>query len=494
MKSSYVLIIVIFVILVSATVIAKLGSQIQLAPRRAPITDFPDDEPETTEEEAKPVVVAPVDFITGMNEGRFTATIENATLLVQPAKDQDIEKFNVTAGTLLQNESKKNQWIIAKSLELSVADATPIPVFTMSIKDLPTDATEVQPVAPEPKFQSLVESASFSSADPKAQQLSVWAVNKVALTELEQTGWLADSTDPRVKGKVLPVELFESLDSILEDSSIDLASVPLTAELAATQSEEKAAQALTKAWIAFDDDSADQLSSAMDQFEAQASSLKIASPIIAEAGGLKMLRQFANSKPTLKALPSTFVKTIDKTLAELKQTAYPTADLETRLTSTINNSVSKCQQASMLGEVVFLLNRLGEKSATHSVDQVKLSAAMVGFFGAYQRQLTTLEDDSILPNLIVNEAKSVFAPDEKSLSTLDRMASVPLEDIPKSKQRDVIRQMSLAYLELAEVAAANELPSLTAKFAQQAIDQQIKAPGVKSKAQRMLRTLKVESR
>ena len=143
MKSSYVLIIVIFVILVSATVIAKLGSQIQLAPRRAPVTDF-SDEPDVVEEQAEPEPVAPVDFVLGMQESRLTATISKDRMLVRPAADQDVEKITMTSGTLIQDDTGKHRWVIGKSLEVNVAESTVVPLFATSINDTPTEVEVVQ--------------------------------------------------------------------------------------------------------------------------------------------------------------------------------------------------------------------------------------------------------------------------------------------------------------------------------------------------------------
>ena len=496
MKSSYVLIIIIFVILVSATVIAKLASQIQLAPKRPPVAESIESDAPKTETTSEPEPMEPIDIGKAIADGLVTVTATTSTSLsveLIETDDPAAGPFAVPIGTAFGVDGAKTAAFVAyHDQRLSPTDGVmSVSVLPGRMETTPPNTNALSVVSSELNWPDLVRTKSFRLASDEVKQYAVWALGqKIRLSDLQPL-LKTETPDPRLTTKSISGEERESLTTVLTVSGlVDPTHVPLIDDVYDFQVEADAVTAIQAAYQAYDDGDAELLESAIIEVRLGISELKAGSPIPVELSGIELLLQLRSlSNPNLQTLPSVATQKIEELIQRLKSDNYPVADLELRFQSTLKDSLDRCLEKALLGQVRVLADRVGSETIDSDL-MTRLSSAENDFSVIFERQFKLLEDKEILPVSAVDQARLMFVPNEEALRKFDRLSAVPLDDIPKSKRRDVVRQMSVLYLELAEASVKSQLPQLAELFAYRAIAQEIKAPGVNSKAQRILRTLK----
>lgn len=508
MKSSYVLIIVVFVILVSATVIAKLASQIQLAPRRAPVIHNADFDAEQPAEEALPEVVEPIDISTALADGLITVTAVDAqTLTIARLKNEQhppqliaipmgtAVRMAAGAGTEADPASNNATPLFVTYPDHDfAADQETLDVTVLACHIAPTidSQAQLEIVSAGRRWTQLVATQEFQDASPDVRKYAVWTLgSNIRLTDL-QPALSSPALDPRLKTKAIPDDDYTTLSAVIASSGIvDFKTLPLYSDLKTAKIQSAAVAKIHAAYSAFDAQDNESLAKSITEIEPDTTEVRFATspPILVEATGIGLLKVLREStQPTLDSLPSATVQQIDKVIAQLKSANYPTDDLESRLTPLVQSHLNRSLENAQLGQVRFLADRMDSQLVATDII-LKCRSAETEFLTICERNLRELEDDEILPSSAIAECKLVFAPDEKSLKRLDALHSIPLDDIAKSKRRDVMRQLSTLYLELAEAAAKAELPAMAILYANQALAQDVKAPGVSSKAKRLLRTV-----
>jgi hypothetical protein len=494
MKSSYVLIIVVFVILVSATVIAKLASQIQLSPKRAPVTQWDNDDPEIPETDSRPEPPQQIGIDKALADGLVTVTADTRSMLsIDPGPKNDTlnQTLVVPMGTSFGSDHGNALFVAYPTQEFSLGDETmSVSVLPCRIETAILKGEALSFASGDLNWVALVRTKSFRMASPNVRQYAVWALGKdIRLHDLQPL-LKSETEDPRLRLTSISDDERASLTTVLTVSElVDPSQIPLLADMSDYQLESDAVVTINAAYQAFDDADAQLLRTAINKAQQAVSELKSGSIISVEVSGIALLQKLrAINKPNLQSLPSVVVQQIDEVIEQLESDKYPADDLESRLQSALQGSLKLCLSQALLGQVRVLADRVTTETA--GTDLItRLHAAETEFLGICERQFRVLEDKQVLPNSVVNHARMMFVPDDEALRRLNRLSAVPLDDIPKSKRRDIVRQLSVMYLELAQAAVRLELPELGVLFANRAIAQEIKAPGVNSKAQRILRTI-----
>ena len=185
-------------------------------------------------------------------------------------------------------------------------------------------------------------------------------------------------------------------------------------------------------------------------------------------------------------------RTVSETIENLQQRNYPAEDLKAIRKTTMNECLVKSLDNEQLGFFIALYSEYLIDYPNDPIEEFEtvtnqLHNAIPALQAVVLQSVGTMEQKSALTYETLEQARDIFQPNDEFLAALNSHSGMQLDEIPRSRQREVFRQCSSMELNLAEVMFENELFQFAKRHAERAMNQKSKAPGVQSKASRLLR-------